>query len=66
MPLISNLFLHLSPSPSPTGVSEQAGRVSSGSLRAHVELLEQRLQGPPIFRLHPLLSYGGRHEHGVK
>lgn len=53
--------------PSPlAGVSEQAGGVSSGSLRAHVELLEQRLQAPPILRLHPLLSHGGRHEHGVK
>lgn len=48
------------------GVPEQAGRVSSGPLRAHVELLEQRLQAPPILRLHPLLSYRGRHEHGVK
>lgn len=48
------------------GISEQARCVSSGSLRAHVELLEQRLQAPPILRLHPLLSHRGRHEHGVE
>lgn len=52
--------------PSPAGVFEQAGCVSSRSLRAHAELLEQRLQAPPILRQHPLLSYRGRYEHGVK
>lgn len=49
-----------------SGVSWEAGRVSAGSLRAHVELLEQRLQTPPIVRPHPLLPYRGRHEHGLK
>lgn len=39
--------------------------MSSGSLRAHAELLGQRLQAPPVFQLYPLLSYGGRYEHGV-
>lgn len=48
------------------GVSEQTSCVSSGPLWAHVELLEQRLQAPPVLRLHPLLSYWGRHEHGVE
>lgn len=47
------------------GVPEPAGRVSSGSLRAHAELLEQRLQAAPLLRLHPLLPHRGRHEHGV-
>lgn len=49
-----------------SGVPEPASRVSSGSLRAHAELLEQRLQAPPILRLHPLLPHRGRHEHGLK
>lgn len=48
------------------GISEQTGCVSSGSLWAHVELLEQRLQAPPVLRLHPLLPYWGRYEHGVE
>lgn len=49
-----------------SGVPEPARSVSSGSLRAHAELLEQRLQAPPIVRLHPLVSHRGRHEHGLK
>jgi len=58
---------HLLTSPlSLAGVPEQAGGVSSGSLRAHVELLEPRLQAPPRLRRHPLLSDRGRHEHGVE
>lgn len=40
--------------------------MSSGSLRAHVELLEQRLQTPSVLHRHPLLSHRGRHEHGVE
>lgn len=52
--------------PPVAGVSEQAGRLSSGSLRAHAELLEQRLQAPPILPPHPLLPDRGCHEHGVE
>lgn len=58
-------IIHLPPPPV-AGVSEQAGRLSSGSLRAHAELLEQRLQAPPILSPHPLLPDRGCHEHGVE